>query len=120
GHDPIGACERPTTTPRSGGAAAAIRQGGTGAARRPATGRRAGRVTCAARGARSGLGPERPSLLVGGVELVAEPAHGEDAARTRRIQLDLGAQPLDVDVEGLGVADVVGPPDAVDELAAGE
>src|SRR5699024_7983294 len=34
--------------------------------------------------------------------------------------LDLGAQPLDVDIQGLGVADIIGTPDAVDELTAGE
>ena len=54
------------------------------------------------------------------VELVAQAAHGRQADRVGRVGLDLGAQALDVDVEGLGVADVVGAPDAVDQLAAGE
>ena len=36
------------------------------------------------------------------------------------VGLDLGPQPLDVDVERLGVADVVGAPHPVDELHAGE
>ena len=38
----------------------------------------------------------------------------------RRVVLDAPAQPLDVDVERLGVADIVGAPDAVDERVAGE
>ena len=40
-------------------------------------------------------------------------------ARRGRIGLDLGAQPLDVDVEGLGVTDVVRAPHPVDQLACG-
>ena len=36
-----------------------------------------------------------------------------------RILLDLGAHALDVHVEGLRVADVIGAPDAVDELVSG-
>ena len=40
--------------------------------------------------------------------------------RVGGVRLDLGAQPLDVDVERLGVADVVTAPDAVDELHPGE
>ena len=36
--------------------------------------------------------------------LVAEAADGDDAGRVGRVVLDLGPQPLDVDVEGLGVA----------------
>ncbi len=41
-------------------------------------------------------------------------------AGRRRVVLDLGPQPLDVDVEGLGVADVVRTPDAVDERLPGQ
>jgi hypothetical protein len=41
-------------------------------------------------------------------------------ARGPRVRLDLGAQSLDVDVEGLGVADVVRTPDAVYQLHPGE
>ena len=36
--------------------------------------------------------------------------------RARRVRLDLRPQPLDVHVEGLGVADVVRAPHPVDEL----
>ena len=39
---------------------------------------------------------------------------------TRRVLLDLGSQPLDVDVEGLGVADVVRAPHPVDQRLAGQ
>src|SRR5699024_10384621 len=53
------------------------------------------------------------------LELVAEPADGDDVLRTGGALLDLGAQPLDVHVEGLGVTDVVGTPHAVDELHTG-
>ena len=38
----------------------------------------------------------------------------------RWVRLDLRAQPFDVDVERLGVADIVAAPDAVDELHPGE
>ena len=38
----------------------------------------------------------------------------------RRVGLDLGPQPLDVDVERLGVADVVGAPHPVDQRLAGQ
>ena len=54
------------------------------------------------------------------LELVAQPAYGQQVLRGRRVGLDLRPQPLDVDVEGLGVADVVAAPDPVDQLAAGE
>ena len=37
-----------------------------------------------------------------------------------RVRFDLGPQPLHVDVERLGVADVVRAPDPLDQLAAGE
>src|SRR3954452_20364391 len=47
--------------------------------------------------------------------LVAQAADGDDAAGRRRFGLDLRTQPLDVHVEGLGVADVIGPPDPVDQ-----
>src|SRR4051794_17478522 len=66
--------------------------------------------------------PRRADERPGGsqVELVAQPAHRDEVLRLAGVGLDLGPQPLHVDVEGLGVADVVGAPDAVDELAAGE
>src|SRR5262249_58195918 len=51
---------------------------------------------------------------------VADAADGDDAGRVGRILLDLGPQALDVHVEGLGVAEVVGSPDPVDEHVAGE
>ncbi|AGS33896.1 prephenate dehydrogenase [Corynebacterium maris DSM 45190] len=55
-----------------------------------------------------------------GLELVAQAADGDQLAGAGGLFLDLGAQALDVHVERLGVAHVVGAPDAVDELAAGE
>src|SRR3954454_11527572 len=68
-----------------------------------------------AAGARRG-----PAARPSGLELVAQAADGEQEGRVRRVGLDLGAQPLDVDVEGLGVAHVVRAPDPVDQLHAGE
>ena len=41
-------------------------------------------------------------------------------SRGRGVDLDARPQPLDVHVEGLGVADVVGAPHPVDEHVAGE
>ena len=55
-----------------------------------------------------------------GVEAVADPPDGGDQLGGRRVLLDVGPQPLDVDVEGLRVAEVVGAPDAVDQHVAGE
>ena len=61
-----------------------------------------------------------PGLARGsGLELVAQPPHGDDVRRVGRVGLDLRPQPLDVHVEGLGVADVVGAPDPVDQLHRG-
>ena len=57
---------------------------------------------------------------LGDLELVPEPADGGDAGRPGRVLLDLRAEPLDVDVEGLGVPHVVGSPDPVDQGLAGE
>src|SRR6478735_978886 len=54
------------------------------------------------------------------VELVAQTAHGDEVLGLARVGLDLGAQPLHVDVQRLGVSDVVGAPHPVDELTAGE
>src|SRR5699024_5433935 len=51
-----------------------------------------------------------------GFELVAQAPHGHQVHRVPRVLLDLGAQALDVHIQGLGVADVVGPPDPVDQL----
>src|SRR5262245_26830233 len=46
---------------------------------------------------------------------VAQSPDGDDASGVGGIGLDLAAQALDVDVEGLRVADVVRSPDAIDE-----
>src|SRR3954447_11586938 len=54
------------------------------------------------------------------LELVAEPPDGDEHRRMGRVGLELGAQPLHVDVEGLGVPDVVRAPEPVDQLSAGE
>ncbi len=54
--------------------------------------------------------PTLPDSGSSGVELVAEAADGDQVLRRSRVGFDLGAQPLDVDVEGLGVADVVACP----------
>ena len=40
--------------------------------------------------------------------------------RARGLSLNLGAQALDVDVESLGVANVIGAPNAIDELPEGQ
>ena len=56
----------------------------------------------------------------GGLELVAEAADGHDVPGLGRVGLDLGPQPLDVHVQGLGVAHVVSAPDPVDELHPGQ
>src|SRR5690606_13001562 len=50
----------------------------------------------------------------------AEAAHGHEHTWLGRNLLDPGAQTLDVDVEGLRVAEVVFAPHPVDELSAGE
>ena len=61
------------------------------------------------------------AVTVGGeLEAVADPADRGDDRRGRRVLLDVGAQPLDVHVERLGVAEVVGAPDPVDQHVAGE
>src|SRR4051812_38361054 len=71
--------------------------------------------------AAAGRGPPRPAPRAGSrLELVAEAANRDDVARRGRLGFHLGAQPLHVDVQSLGVADVIGTPDTVDELAAGE
>src|SRR4051794_31028401 len=59
-------------------------------------------VTCVVRLTRSRLRRVGSAL-----ELVAEPADGLQVHRRTRLRLDLRAQPLDVDVERLRVADVV-------------
>src|SRR6185312_3443276 len=59
---------------------------------------------------------ERPSTD----ELVAEPAHREEMLGLVRVPLDLLPNPLHVDVEGLRVADVVVPPDPLDQELACE
>src|SRR5690606_22838727 len=54
------------------------------------------------------------------LELVAQAPDRDDALGVRRIRLDLGAQALDVHVEGLGVPDVVVAPHPVDQGVAGQ
>src|SRR5664280_3644437 len=56
----------------------------------------------------------------GSLELVPQTPHGDDELRARRVRLDLGAQPLDVHVQGLGVTDVVAAPHPIDQLCAGQ
>src|SRR6266542_962849 len=53
-------------------------------------------------------------------ELVAEASDGDQMAWTMPIFLDLLAQSLDVDVQGLCVADVINAPDFVDQVLTGE
>src|SRR3954451_24031240 len=72
-------------------------------------------TTCLRRLTRSGYVAELSAL-----ELVAEAADRLQVHRRTRLGLDLRAQPLDMDVEGLRVADVVRAPDPVDQLLAGE
>src|SRR3954454_21930260 len=62
----------------------------------------------------------RPPYRPSGVELVAQPAHGDQVARRCRVGLDLRPETLHVDVQGLGVADVVRSPHPVDQLPAGQ
>ena len=50
------------------------------------------------------------------LEFVTQSAHGHQHCRLRRIGLDLGPQAFDVDVQRLGVADVIRTPDPVDQL----
>src|SRR3712207_4967272 len=68
-------------------------------------------------------GPGEPSLKIdksSGVVLVTQAADREEVLGGRGVLLDLGAEALDVDVQCFGVAYVVGSPDAVDQLAAGQ
>ena len=51
--------------------------------------------------------------------LVAETADGRDELWVTGIGLDLGSETLHVDVEGLGVPDVVVAPHTVDEIVPG-
>src|SRR5690625_2740234 len=53
-------------------------------------------------------------------ELVPQTAHRLEHPRLGGLRLDLRPDPLDVDVEGLGVPHVVRAPHPVDELAAGQ
>ena len=50
---------------------------------------------------------ELPGL---GLQFVAESPHGDQVARGGRIRLDLRPQPFDVDVERLGVTDIIASP----------
>ena len=56
-----------------------------------------------------------PRPLRGG-ELVAAPPDGEDAARLGRVVLDLGAQPVDVRVDGVLVTLVLVAPDLIQQV----
>src|SRR5215472_9563394 len=58
--------------------------------------------------------------LANRLELVAKPADGHDVPRIRRLGLNLRAEPLHVNVQRLGVANVVSTPDPIDELHPGE
>src|SRR5947209_248864 len=53
-------------------------------------------------------------------EAVAEPSHGHQVGRRLRVALDLLPQPLDVDVEGLRVTEVVGSPHLGDQEITGQ
>src|SRR5436305_1636009 len=52
--------------------------------------------------------------------LVADPPHGHDERRMLGFLLDLGAQPLDVDVDQPGVRGVPVTPDLLEQMLAGE
>src|SRR6266705_746205 len=54
------------------------------------------------------------------VEAVADATDGDDQLGLVAILFEAGAEALDVDVEGLGVAHVVEAPDAVDQHLAGQ
>src|ERR671933_228103 len=60
------------------------------------------------------------SIRSHGHEPVADPAHGEQALRVRRVALDLAAQVRDVDVAGALVAYVGAVPEVLHDLAAAE
>src|SRR6056297_444462 len=65
--------------------------------------------------------PDGPRRLGSGPHvLVAEAPDRHDPCRFRRVGLDLAAQPFDVHVESLGVADVVVAPHPVDQRLAGQ
>src|SRR5215217_1563278 len=63
---------------------------------------------------RGPAGQTRPSACLRRLVLVAQPADRHDPRGVAGIVLDLGSEPLDVDVEGLGVAHVVEAPHPVD------
>ena len=67
-----------------------------------------------------GIDATRGSARSGDHDLVAHASHGEDPLGRRRVGLDPAPEPLDVHVEGLGVAHVVVAPDLVDELVPGD
>jgi len=54
------------------------------------------------------------------LELVAEPAHRHQVYGVGRVAFNLGPQPLDVDIERLGIADIIRAPDPIDQLSAGQ
>ena len=65
----------------------------------------------------TGVEPRRPGS---GLELVAEPPHGDDVARVGRVGLDLGAQAADVDVDQATVTEVAVAPDPLQQDLAAE
>ena len=60
------------------------------------------------------------SVISGGAGLVADAAHGHDDLGALGVVLDLGAQPLDVDVDEAGVTGVAVAPDLLEQHLAGE
>src|SRR5215213_539115 len=52
------------------------------------------------------------------LELIAEASDRDQVLRVGRIGLDLRSQPLDVDVQGLSITDVIRAPDPINQLAA--
>src|SRR5918994_7882699 len=56
----------------------------------------------------------------GPTEHVADAADRVDERRVRRIALDLAAEPVDMDIDCARLAGVVVPPDALEQLVAGE
>src|ERR1700712_109402 len=70
---------------------------------------------------RHGRRPGRPPAsgvdggLIGRSRLVADPSHGDHDRGVLRVDLDLGPQPLDVDVDQPGVGGVAVPPDLLEQ-----
>ena len=107
-------------SPSGPGRGGTDRASGAGGRARPASALRLGWSV-------SGLLPGRWRLLgcVGDdvaqdLQSVTEATDGDHVARVGGIDLDLGAQPADVDVDEAAVAEVVVLPDAVEQLLAAE